>query len=150
MGRNLRETLPVTNKYLQPQLPNHEEVREHLKLEKERQKVQYDRAHRVKPLTQLRKGERVWIVNESKEGKIIRQGEEPRSYWVQTEDEPIRRNRKHLQPLPAKDNNSPILQQQNESQDQQEQRLTKSQEDTEGKETKRQIKKPKYLSDYVC
>lgn len=137
MGRNLRETLPVTNIYLQPKLPNHEGVKEHMKREKVKQAAQYNRAHRAKPLQEIKEGARVWIVNESKEGTTIKQCEEPRSYWVQAGEEVIRRNRRHLQPLPERDEDN-------------QERQEEIYETPAIHNNKRSVKKPSYLQDYVC
>nr|XP_022910170.1 uncharacterized protein LOC111421258 [Onthophagus taurus] len=97
---SLRDPLPRIEAKLKPKLPNHAIIRQKLKTEKEEQKRNYDKRHRVRENTNLEPGDRVWIINKKRYGIIKEIANEPRSYIVQTEKEDLRRNRKHLQKLP--------------------------------------------------
>nr|XP_022912555.1 uncharacterized protein K02A2.6-like isoform X1 [Onthophagus taurus]XP_022912556.1 uncharacterized protein K02A2.6-like isoform X1 [Onthophagus taurus]XP_022912557.1 uncharacterized protein K02A2.6-like isoform X1 [Onthophagus taurus] len=99
-GRSLRDPLPRIEAKLKPKLPNHAIIRQKLKTEKEEQKRNYDKRHRVRENTNLEPGDRVWIINKKRDGIIKEIADEPRSYIVQTEKEDLRRNRRHLQKLP--------------------------------------------------
>ena len=102
MGRNLRENLPILESKLIPKLPNHKEVRKNMMKQKDTQKKNYDRRYRTRDLEELDNGTRVFITTENKEGQIINQAKEPRSYIIETDDkEQLRRNRRHLQKLPT-------------------------------------------------
>nr|XP_022902064.1 uncharacterized protein LOC111414845 [Onthophagus taurus] len=101
--RRLREKVPTLKSKLDPKVPNHNKLRKEFEAEREKQKEQYNRRHRVRTNTHLEIGERVWIVNMQREGIVKEATTEPRSYIVETEREDIRRNRKHLQPLPTQD-----------------------------------------------
>ncbi|UYV78565.1 K02A2.6-like, partial [Cordylochernes scorpioides] len=70
MGRRLRTSIPAIESSLMPSLP---------------------------PLQQ---GDSVWIRDQRVEGTVLHKSEEPRSYWVQTPQGEVRRNRLHLTPLP--------------------------------------------------
>ncbi|UYV63745.1 K02A2.6-like, partial [Cordylochernes scorpioides] len=70
MGRRLRTSVPAIESSLMPSLP---------------------------PLQQ---GDSVWVRDQRVKGKVLHKSEEPRSYWVQTPQGKVRRNRLHLTPLP--------------------------------------------------
>nr|XP_022899872.1 uncharacterized protein K02A2.6-like [Onthophagus taurus] len=99
-GRKLRDCLPILESKLKPKSPNHNEVKQKFEIEKEKQRKQYNRRHRVKSNEPLKVGERVWITNMKREGVVKEKTMEPRSYMVETEKGDIRRNRKHLMKLP--------------------------------------------------
>lgn len=101
MGRQLRENLPIHDRNLKPILLDQDKIKKHMQREKENQERDYNRRHRVKVLSDLEEGKRVWIVNEKREGMVLTKRTEPRSYNVITDQGTIlRRNRVHLQPLP--------------------------------------------------
>ncbi|UYV74340.1 K02A2.6-like [Cordylochernes scorpioides] len=60
----------------------------------------YDKRHDVHSLPPLQQGDSVWIRDQRVEGTVLHKSEEPRSYWVQTPQGKVRRNRLHLTPLP--------------------------------------------------
>lgn len=100
-GRSLKDRIPIIEKKLKPRLPNHSRIRERMQVEKEKQKSNYDNRHRVQERKEPRIGDRVWIINMQKEGRIDHKTDQPRSYMVNTEDGgTVRRNSRHLQPLP--------------------------------------------------
>ncbi|KAL1422509.1 hypothetical protein MTO96_022025 [Rhipicephalus appendiculatus] len=68
--------------------------------QRQRQKKDYDRRHGVGDLPQLSEGTDVWIVDLQKEGVIRGSPDEPRSYWVDSGETSLRRNRTNLVPLP--------------------------------------------------
>ncbi|KAJ8867958.1 hypothetical protein PR048_031767 [Dryococelus australis] len=63
---------------------------------KECNKRNFDRGHGAKELRQLTRGERVWIRNMKRYGKIHAYAPFPRSYIVQTWQGQVQRNRVHL------------------------------------------------------
>jgi len=113
MGRNIRTTLPVLNKNLDPARPDLDKVRENDKKIKAEYKLHYDRRHSVRNLLNLQPGDHVkmkldnetgWI----KSGVLLSPTEQPRSYIVVTESGSVmRRNRKRLQhnPIPEEQQN---------------------------------------------
>ncbi|UYV64751.1 K02A2.6-like [Cordylochernes scorpioides] len=56
--------------------------------------------HDVHSLPPLQQGDSVWVRDQRVKGKVLHKSEEPRSYWVQTPQGKVRRNRLHLTPLP--------------------------------------------------
>ncbi|UYV74940.1 K02A2.6-like [Cordylochernes scorpioides] len=62
-------------------------------------------AYRTMPLEnglpQLQQGDSVWIRDQKVEGKVLHKSQEPRSYWVQTPQGKVGRNRLHLTRLPT-------------------------------------------------
>ncbi|UYV76768.1 K02A2.6-like [Cordylochernes scorpioides] len=65
------------------------------------QKPLYDKRHDVHSLPQLQHGDSVWIRDQRVEGEVLHKSQEPRSYWVQTPQGKVRRNRLHLTRLPT-------------------------------------------------
>ncbi|UYV68064.1 K02A2.6-like [Cordylochernes scorpioides] len=65
------------------------------------QKHLYDKRHDVHSLPQLQHGDSVWIRDQRVEGKVLHKSQEPRSFWVQTPQGKVRRNRLHLTRLPT-------------------------------------------------
>ena len=55
--------------------------------------------YRVRNLTELNKGDRVWVKSPTdvgREGFVVRKDTHPDSFWVRVGDSELRRNRKHL------------------------------------------------------
>ena len=103
MGRNLRTSIPILPRQLTPKLPNSSLVKEKEKEIKERQKGNFDRRHRATNLRPLQPGDTVWIQGSNSEGRVVEQSN-TRSYVVETpEGESVRRNRRHLRPIPNSD-----------------------------------------------
>ncbi|UYV67948.1 K02A2.6-like [Cordylochernes scorpioides] len=65
------------------------------------QKRLYDKRHDVNSLPQLQQGDSLCIRYQRVEGKVLHKSQEPRSYWVQTPQGKVRRNRLHLTRLPT-------------------------------------------------
>ncbi|UYV68063.1 K02A2.6-like [Cordylochernes scorpioides] len=65
------------------------------------QKHLYDKRHDVHSLPQLQHGDSVWIRDQRVEGKVLHKSQEPSSFWVQTPQGKVRRNRLHLTRLPT-------------------------------------------------
>lgn len=138
MGRRLRDNLPTSNEYLKPNQPDHEVVHTRMMEETEKQKANFDNRHKARTLRPLTEGEEVWVTNMQRCGTVVSTTTEPRSYIIGTEAGEVRRNRKHLQPLPAtepKNKNHEVI--------------TKvSQQECKPRSTTRQHKPPRYLQDY--
>lgn len=141
-GRTLRDRVPILEKRLLPRMPDHQEVRRKMENEKEKQKRDYDKRHRTKENEELNEGDRVWITNMQKEGKVNDKTEMPRSYIIETDEGgSVRRNRRHLQRLPddGDENKSPGGASVESP--------TKPEE--ESARPKRNIRKPVYLNDFI-
>ncbi|XP_048236436.1 uncharacterized protein LOC125371759 [Haliotis rufescens] len=104
MGRNLRTTLPVHTSQLQANQPSSQEVKSSFTKIQQRQKSNYDSRHRSRILPQVKEGDTV-LVNDSgfiREGQIHKEAETPRSFYIKAGDSILRRNRRHLTPVPGK------------------------------------------------
>ncbi|KAJ8346870.1 hypothetical protein SKAU_G00282710 [Synaphobranchus kaupii] len=106
-GRRIRTTVPVLEKKLKPQLISHKEVERNDRKAKEVYKFFYDRRYSARALPELHPGESVHIKLDGQKGwntpaVVVNPSGEPRSYTVRTEDGTVfRRNRRHLQSVPA-------------------------------------------------
>lgn len=101
MGRRLRTALPTSSESLQPRTPDLRKLAAFEKTQRCRQKKDYDRRHGVRDLSELSDGTEVWIIDLQRKGIVQGRPAEPRSYWVETDESSVRRNRTHLIPLPA-------------------------------------------------
>lgn len=101
MGRRLRTALPTSSESLQPRTPDLRKLAAFEKTQRCRQKKDYDRRHGVRDLAELSDGTEVWIIDLQRKGIVQGRPAEPRSYWVETDESSVRRNRTHLIPLPA-------------------------------------------------
>ncbi|UYV62474.1 LLGL1 [Cordylochernes scorpioides] len=100
MGRRLRTSFPAIESSLMPRYLDSEALQEREKRRVINQKRLYDKRHNVHSLPPLQQGDSVWIRDQRVEGTVLHKSEEPRSYWVQTPQGKVRRNRLHLTPLP--------------------------------------------------
>lgn len=94
LGRRIKTNVPVIPNLLKVAKGNQVAAIEN-KL-KDKSEFYYNKRHKVKELTKLKKGDNVWIVDLKIYGVIVKQLSEPRSYLVQTERGIFRRNRWHL------------------------------------------------------
>ncbi|UYV67701.1 K02A2.6-like [Cordylochernes scorpioides] len=85
---------------LMPRYLDSEALQEREKRRVINQKRLYDKRHDVHSLPPLQQGDSVWVRDQRVKGKVLHKSEEPRSYWVQTPQGKVRRNRLHLTPLP--------------------------------------------------
>ena len=97
-GRRINTDLPQTDHYLTPQWPYLDRFRKADREYKDKQKSQYNVRHRVRPLSVLPAGTKVWVRSGRHQiaGKVISSAGTPRSYFVSTPSGQIRRNRHHL------------------------------------------------------
>ncbi|UYV80861.1 K02A2.6-like [Cordylochernes scorpioides] len=100
MGRRLRTSVPAIESSLMPRYLDSEALQEREKRRVINQKRLYDKRHDVHSLPPLQQGDSIWIRDQRVEGTVLHKSEEPRSYWVQTPQGKVRRNRLHLTPLP--------------------------------------------------
>ncbi|XP_054279150.1 uncharacterized protein LOC128997535 [Macrosteles quadrilineatus] len=63
-------------------------------------KMQFDKRHGTRGLSELEEGSMVWITDLRRHGKVVRKLNEPRSYLVDIDKKTIRRNQKFLVPAP--------------------------------------------------
>ncbi|UYV80016.1 hypothetical protein LAZ67_18001431, partial [Cordylochernes scorpioides] len=104
MGRRLRTSVPAIESSLMPRYLDSEALQEREKRRVINQKRLYDKRHDVHSLPLLQQGDSVWVRDQRVKGKVLHKSEEPRSYWVQTPQGKVRRNRLHLTPLPKMGN----------------------------------------------
>ena len=95
MGRKIRTQVPTVPAQLMPGW----QLREKDASLKARQKKTSAR-HFAKTLSDLSPGERFWLPNQRTEGTVLDNVGTPRSYAVETPNGELRRNRRHLNPLP--------------------------------------------------
>ncbi|XP_062590681.1 uncharacterized protein K02A2.6-like [Saccostrea cucullata] len=101
MGRKLRTTLPENPRNYYPKWPDLERVRQVEVQYRQNQKLNFDKSRRARPLSQLNTGETVWVKGEGggTTGTVkARTQQSDRSYIIETDNGPIRRNRRHLEP----------------------------------------------------
>jgi transposase InsO family protein len=106
MGRRMKTRMPTLTKQLMPALPDHEAMCQADKSAKQRLKADFDRRHGARLLKPLPPGQSVLIRLDTdkdwcKTGTVIQADPENRTYLVQTQTGTVRRNRRHLQDLPA-------------------------------------------------
>jgi hypothetical protein len=103
MGRQLRSFLPVPTSHLQPRLPDLRAMQQREKASKVAQQANFGRRHKAKELPALTSGDRVWVKDLSRPATVAqRVDNNPRSFWVRTNQGTIRRNRAGLVKLPNK------------------------------------------------
>ena len=98
MGRQLRANLPLAKEQLCPQWPYLEEFKQRNMEFKSKQKRDYDRQHRVRPLPLIPYDAEVWDTSgdQPTSGRVVAPAGAPRSYIVDTPTGRVRRNRRHL------------------------------------------------------
>ncbi|KAK7093228.1 hypothetical protein V1264_007018 [Littorina saxatilis] len=99
-GRRLRTTLPSLPTNFTPRTVNHDQLRVKDEAFKAKQKFHHDRHRGAQQLPELQPGDPVLIKHDGEKGWKL-PGEvtkmvAPRSYLVQTDKGPLRRNRRHL------------------------------------------------------
>ena len=101
MGRRLRTTVPTLPSELDPALPDSAafalKENERARADVER----YNRRHRARALGILSPGEQVWVTDAKSPGTVLQNHSTPRSYMVDLPQGVVRRNRRHLLPLPS-------------------------------------------------
>ena len=107
MGRNIRDSMPATANHLQPRWPLHVDVQRHDDAVKSQNQHYYDQRHGARPLPPLKPGDLVRVKDEqqakwSSPMKVKGTADTPRSYRIETPHGLMRRNRRHLQLVPAK------------------------------------------------
>ena len=84
-----------------PQAIDYEEVRNYLLDKKSSQKRYHDQSHNVKPLTELKSGQRILFLspkdeNQYIEGTVTSTASTPRSYYIESQGKQYRRTRQHI------------------------------------------------------
>ncbi|XP_036435970.1 uncharacterized protein K02A2.6-like isoform X1 [Colossoma macropomum] len=101
MGRKIRTPVPVIPSQLKPKCVDWRKLKEKENTYRQKQKHNYDRRHRVHPMTDLQLGKHVWIKDTVERGTVVSSANKPRSYIVETPGGTLRRNRFHLSPTPV-------------------------------------------------
>ena len=98
MGRRIRTDMPQLPRTFVPEWKYLQHFKEIDKRQKEKQKRDFDRRHRVKTLPVLPPDTSVWVdtPNGQVSGRIVEQTGEPRSYRVDVPSGEVRRNREQL------------------------------------------------------
>ena len=102
LGRRTKSKLPCLNSWLEPEWPSTEAVKQKEVELKERQAKNFDERHGVRLQKHLDEGQRVWIPDMKREGKVVGPAETPRSYIIESEGGRLRRNRRDIAILPKK------------------------------------------------
>ena len=102
MGRSLRTDIPQLPATLTPEWSYLPDFRKKDKGEKQKQKTNFDRRHRVRDLPELSADEPVWVhtQNRTDPGRVITSANAPRSYLIETSSGTTRRNQAHLTTRP--------------------------------------------------
>ena len=99
MGRKLRSNLPILPSDLNPNWKGFQELREKEEQYKAKMKMNFDKHHGVRPLSNLDIGKQVYIPDMMIEGEV--QGAcAPRSLLIETPKGVTRRNRRDVRELP--------------------------------------------------
>lgn len=97
-GRQVRTTVPIIEKSLQPKIVPRALVAQRDAMLKDTQKRNFDKRHNARELSILEPGQNVWITDKREYGRVSEKSESPRSYIIKTNNGTIRRNRFHLIP----------------------------------------------------
>ena len=106
MGRQIRTTVPIMAKVLEPKLPNHATVKKADAKAKRGYKESFDRRNGTRELPPLQPGDwvRTKLDNEKQwttEAKVVSKDQSPRSYIIDTGGRRLRRNRRFLRKVPT-------------------------------------------------
>ena len=106
MGRQIRTTVPIMAKVLEPKLPNHATVKKADAKAKRGYKESFDRRNGTRELPPLQPGD--WVRTKldhekqwTTEAKVVSKDQSPRSYIIDTGGRRLRRNRRFLRKVPT-------------------------------------------------
>ena len=99
MGGRLGTTVPILPTQLYPALPDGVAFAREEREKRRSDAENYNRRHRVKALSALTAGERVWVTDIKTSGTVLQNHSTPRSYLVDLPQGVVGRNRSHLIPL---------------------------------------------------
>ena len=99
MGRKLRTTVPITTEGLTPDWSYSRTFQQKDAALRRSNTRNFNQCHRTKELPPLQPNTYVWIGND-RDGIVESRSEQPRSYNVRTPSGCVRRNRRHLIPVP--------------------------------------------------
>ena len=99
MGRRIHTDIPQATELFIPEWSYLDQFSKQHKKYKAKQKRNYNRHHRVRPLPTLPDDQLVWVNTRGSQtpGRVMEQARSPRSYIVETTSGRVRRNRHHLQ-----------------------------------------------------
>ena len=103
MSRRLKDFLPVVPNNLESRVARQEEVTQREDRPRARVEEYYNYSKGVRQLPELIPGTRVFVKDAKKFGTVIKRAEQPRSYIIQTDTNPVRRNRYTIFPTKPKD-----------------------------------------------
>jgi len=110
MGRKIRSTVPQIQSLLTPNWPYLSAFKKAHLLYKEKQKLNFDKSHRVKDQSDAPIGSEVVITTDDSPvgGRVIAPANTPRSYIVETPSGELRRNRSQFNVLPEQPPDNPV------------------------------------------
>ena len=113
MGRQLKTDVPQTKESLIPNWPHLTDFVEKDRQYNERQKKDFDRCHRARPLPSLPNDSDVWVNTQRNQvsGRVVSTAITPRSYIIDIPTRHVRKNRAHIipQPTTSTNNDEPLL-----------------------------------------
>ena len=100
MGRKIRTVVPQTKEQFKPNWPYLEEFKKTEKRYKQKQKENFDKKKKSRPLPPLDYGTTVWVNLQDRQvpGTVSHSADAPRSYHVNIPSGQVRRNRRDLRP----------------------------------------------------
>ncbi|XP_038069852.1 uncharacterized protein K02A2.6-like [Patiria miniata] len=111
MGREIRTTLPILPRNLQPKKVDHNKLKATDNMNKQKSGQTFNKRHGARQLDDLMPGDKVKIRTKgqlSPEGEVVRQAGTPLSYIININGTEYRRNRRHIFLLP-KPSLDPVL-----------------------------------------
>ena len=108
MGRRLKTDVPQMKELLIPNWSHLTDFAERDRRYKEKQKKDFDRRHRARPLPVLPDDSEVWVNTQRSQvsGQVVSTAATPRSYIIDVPTGRVRRNRAHIIPQPITSTNN--------------------------------------------
>ena len=108
MGRRLKTDVPQMKELLIPNWSHLTDFAERDRRYKEKQKKDFDRRHRARPLPVLPDDSEVWVNTQRSQvsGQVVSTAATPRSYIIDVPTGRVRRNRAHIIPQPTTSSNN--------------------------------------------
>lgn len=106
MSRRLRSRVPCVPYMLKPRTVGSSWKKQDERY-RQKQKLYFDKSHAARPLPRLSAGNEVWLRDRGATGTVMGPSETPRSYWIETKEGAVRRNRRQLFLLPDAQETAP-------------------------------------------
>ena len=99
MNRKIRTLVPIVPQLLKSKVPDFDLIQEKEQSQRWKQKANFDKHRAARPLSQLGRGDEVYMKDRREDGTVYNQVTD-RSYIISTPSGSYRRNRIHLNKLP--------------------------------------------------